>query len=218
MTAGTGLMKALLAFQQDAPALQRDAINPHFGSKFVSLESLVAATVPVANKHGLVVSQFPTVIEGQPGLRTLIIHAESGEYLEDAMLLMAAKDDPQGQGSAITYARRYALMAALGLVADEDDDGQLAVRRTPGAAPPTDGRENPSPVSSEAKAAPEASPAQLAHIKALISDCAKLRKTTQKAVTDALVNDGYSLTGLSDAKAGELVTKLETWAKNLAKA
>jgi len=79
-------------------------------------------------------------------------------------------------------------------------------------------RRSASPVSSEAKAAPEASPAQLAHIKALISDCAKLRKTTQKAVTDALENDGYSLTGLSDAKAGELVTKLETWQKNLAKA
>ena len=218
MTAGTGLMKALLAFQQDAPALQRDAINPHFRSKFVSLESLVAATVPVANKHGLVVSQFPTVIEGLPGLRTLIIHAESGEYLEDAMLLMAAKDDPQGQGSAITYARRYALMDALGLVADEDDDGQRAVRRTPGAAPPTDGRENPSPVSQEAKAAPEASPAQLAHIKALISDCAKLRKTTQAKVIEALENDGYDHAHPSEAMAGELVTKLETWAKNLAKA
>lgn len=142
----SALAQALLAFQADAPALQRDAINPHFRSKFISLESLMTAVVPVANKHGLVITQFPTVVDGQPALRTRIVHAESGESLEDRMLLMPAKTDPQGQGSAITYARRYALMAALGLVADEDDDGNAASksgaeprRSTPAASVKTGG-------------------------------------------------------------------------------
>lgn len=125
------LAKALLAFQKAAPDLQRDAINPHFGKKFLSLNGLMDKVLPVANECGLVISQWPCVIENgdsgpKPALRTIITHAESGEVSTDVMLLMPGKDDPQGQGSAITYARRYSLMAALGLVADEDDDGNAA--------------------------------------------------------------------------------------------
>lgn len=120
------LEQALLAAQGDMPHLQRDAINPHFKSKFISLDTLMENVLPVLNKHGLVLLQLPTTVDGQPALRTRLVHAESGEGLEDTMLLMAAKDDPQGQGSAITYARRYSLMSTLGLVADEDDDGNKA--------------------------------------------------------------------------------------------
>jgi hypothetical protein len=56
----------------------------------------------------------------------VLVHGESGEQMEGTMLLQAAKNDPQGQGSAITYAKRYALMALCGLSADEDDDGNKA--------------------------------------------------------------------------------------------
>lgn len=126
------LAKALLAFQKDAPEIQRDALNPHFGNRFPSLEGLMGKVLPTANKCGLVVTQFPTTVENgggpKPALRTRITHADTGEFLEDVMLLMPGKEDPQGQGSAITYARRYSLMAALGLVADEDDDGNAATR------------------------------------------------------------------------------------------
>lgn len=131
------IAKALLEFQADAPALQRDAINPHFKSKFISLENLMSQVIPIANKHGLVISQFPTTLDGQPALRTRITHAESGEHIEDVMLLQAGKQDPQAQGSAITYARRYALMAGLGLVADEDDDGARASEKAPATEKPT---------------------------------------------------------------------------------
>jgi hypothetical protein len=132
----SALAVALLAFQQSAPDLHRDATNPHFGNKFLSMEGLMGKVLPVANGCGLVVTQFPTTVNGQgpkPALRTRITHAESGEFLEDVMLLMPGKDDPQGQGSAITYARRYSLMAALGLVADEDDDGNAAARSGAGS-------------------------------------------------------------------------------------
>lgn len=125
------LGKALLAFQSDMPALQRDAINPHFRNRHVSLENLMGHVLPKLNAAGLVVMQMPTVsrepgVGSVPALRTTILHAESGESIEDVMLLMPGKQDPQGQGSAITYARRYALMSALGLVADEDDDGNAS--------------------------------------------------------------------------------------------
>jgi hypothetical protein len=88
--------------------------------------------LPVLNSNGLLLLQLPTTVGGEPALRTSIVHEETGESIEDTMLLVLAKDDPQGQGSAITYARRYALMAALGLVADEDDDAEAATKKSRG--------------------------------------------------------------------------------------
>ena len=116
------LAKALVAFQAEAPALPLDGVNPHYGNRFTTLDALVTSVRPVLAKHGLSFVQLPTHYDGQPALRTVLLH-ESGERLEDVMLLKEAKPDPQGQGSALTYARRYALAATLGLVADEDDDG-----------------------------------------------------------------------------------------------
>src|SRR3990167_4215492 len=221
------LAAALAKAQSEFPPIERRktvTVTTKTGGQYkfayAPLDEILAAVKPALSENGLALSQLLSNLDGKPALRTMLLHA-SGGFLEDICPLpVNGGESAQEIGSAITYLRRYAAVAILGIATEEDDDGNAASgnRRTSGAAPPTDGRENPSPVSSEAKAAPEASPAQLAHIKALISDCAKLRKTTQKAVTDALVNDGYSLTGLSDAKAGELVTKLETWQKNLAKA
>lgn len=84
-------------------------------------------------KHGLVWITKPTLVPAQdgallPALTYTLTHAESGHGISATMLLEQAKRDPQGQGSAITYARRYALMAVLGLVADEDDDGNASSR------------------------------------------------------------------------------------------
>lgn len=129
------LLSSLLAVQKDAPALQKTKINPAFKSKYVSLDSLMEQIVPVLNSHGLVWTTLPTRDEqGQPALTYRLIHAESGEAIDGTMPLMLAKSDPQGQGSAITYARRYSLMAVLGLVADEDDDGNKASNRKSAAA------------------------------------------------------------------------------------
>jgi hypothetical protein len=128
------LAEALLAVQADTPALQKNAINPHFRNRYISLDALMEQTLPVLNKHGVVLLQHPTQVEGLPALRTKLLHAASGEFDEDTMLLSAAKPDPQGQGSAITYARRYSLMSILGLVADEDDDGNAGSGGEPKAA------------------------------------------------------------------------------------
>lgn len=126
MTAGT-LFDDLLAAQGEMPNLQKTGLNPHFGNKYVPLEELMEKVIPVLNKHGLVLMQLPTVVDGHAGLTSSLIH-RSGERIESTMLLMCAKDDPQGQGSAITYARRYALMSMLGLSADADDDAQRSMQ------------------------------------------------------------------------------------------
>ena len=126
------LSQALVAAQADMPALQRNALNPHFSSKFISLDSLLENVLPVLNKHDLALIQTPTVLDGEPALTTRLWHGATGEFIEDTMLLVMDKSNPQGQGSGITYARRYSLQAILGLAAEQDDDGNAA----------TAGREN----------------------------------------------------------------------------
>lgn len=127
------LPEALLAAQKNAPALQKDSINPHFGNKFVSLDSLLHNILPVLNDAGLVVTQWPTFNSelGRHSLVTRVTHAATGESVSEEMLLNVGKDDMQGLGSAITYARRYALTAVLGLSADVDDDANSAPTEKP---------------------------------------------------------------------------------------
>jgi ERF superfamily len=128
--ASGGIYAALLAVQKAAPALQKNAINPHFGNKYVSLDSLMPQILPLLNENGLVLMQPPTHFEGAPALTTIITHPASGESVEFTMPLILDKQNSQGQGSAITYARRYALLSILGLVADVDDDGAKASTST----------------------------------------------------------------------------------------
>lgn len=120
------LAEALVAFQADAPKIALDAENPHFRSKFPSLAGVMDTVRPALAKQSLGLMQLPSVVEGQPALTTRLVHGPSGESVESTMLLLPAKSDPQGQGSALTYARRYAVLGLLGLVGDEDDDGNAA--------------------------------------------------------------------------------------------
>jgi hypothetical protein len=139
------LLEAILAVQRAAPKLQKNAINPHFKSRFISLDTLMGEVMPLVNGQDLVWLTLPGRDEHGPTLDYQLIHAPSGEKLDGRMSLMLAKADPQGQGSAITYARRYSLMAVLGLVADEDDDGNSASRKAdkPAARKPANGSTPP---------------------------------------------------------------------------
>jgi hypothetical protein len=119
------LAKALLAAQAEFSAVPKGSDNPFFKSKYAALPDVVKHAGPVLSKHGLAVSQFVDNVNGEDALTTYLIHS-SGEWISHSMLLHLVKNDPQAQGSAITYARRYSYMAALGLVADEDDDGNAA--------------------------------------------------------------------------------------------
>lgn len=116
---------ALVAMQADLPVITKNAENPHFKSKFADLASIIQAVRPVLVKHGFAVTQLPGQRKGQPTLVTVLWHA-SGGSVRSEMLLCMAKNDPQGQGSALTYARRYALSSILGLATEEDDDGNAA--------------------------------------------------------------------------------------------
>lgn len=114
---------ALAAAQGEMPAAPLDGKNPHFGSRYATLTALVSTARPVLAKHGLSIIQG----RGDAGcIDTLILHTSGQWIVAEGVPMKPTKDDPQGVASAITYARRYGLAAAVGLVADDDDDGNAA--------------------------------------------------------------------------------------------
>lgn len=114
---------ALIKFHGAVGKIPKDAKNPFFKSKYATLSSILDAISTPLETAGLSYSQLP---DGNNGLTTILMHSESGEYLQSTYEMHPAKNDPQGIGSAITYARRYALGAILGLNIDDDDDGNAA--------------------------------------------------------------------------------------------
>lgn len=120
------LTAALIEFHRSEVSVPKSATNPFFKSKYADLWTIKAACDPVLSGLGLVVTQFPGTSEMSGStLITRLAHL-SGEFMEAETPLLLTKDDPQAQGSAITYMRRYAYSAILGIVADPDDDGNAA--------------------------------------------------------------------------------------------
>lgn len=125
-----GLMPALLAVQAASSTLPKDKTNPHFGSRFTPLDTIVEIIGPLLAEHGLVWTTLPgRDDDGTPILDYRLIHASTGETLSGRMPLYLGKQDAQSMGSALTYARRYSISAVLNLVADEDEDGNGAARQ-----------------------------------------------------------------------------------------
>ena len=122
------LAKALAAAQGEFQAVPREADNPFFKSKYADLPSVVMAASPILSKHGLSVSQLPD-FDGTHDLLTTTIMHESGQWLEASARLHLLKSDPQAQGSATTYMRRYAFAGGVGIVTEADDDAEAASGR-----------------------------------------------------------------------------------------
>lgn len=120
------LVKAQKGF---SPALKQSN-NPHFRSKYADLATCVEAVIDALNNNGIALMQMTHECQDGVTVETVFIHA-SGELLSAGKLhVPAVKHDAQGYGSALTYARRYSLMAACG-IAPEDDDGNAAVKTPP---------------------------------------------------------------------------------------
>jgi hypothetical protein len=127
----TALVKAQREF---GPAL-KTSTNPHFRSRYADLSACVEAVLDALNNNGIYLMQLTEEHEGGVKVSTTFIH-ESGEQISGGSLFMpATKHDAQGFGSALSYARRYSLMAACG-IAPEDDDGNLASKTAPPQAAP----------------------------------------------------------------------------------
>lgn len=125
----TTISAALLKFQGAVDGVGKNSVNPGFKSKYANLENVVDTARPALQVVGIVFLQSGgAIVEGVMAMSTRLIHAESGEWIEGTMDIALGKRDPQGVGSAQTYAQRYHLMAMLGLP-PVDDDGEAAIDR-----------------------------------------------------------------------------------------
>jgi hypothetical protein len=116
---------ALIQAQSEFRIAIKDVKNPFFKSLYADLESIVNAVQPALTKNGLGFIQPISLVDGLMVITTTIIHT-SGQSISSIYPIDPVKKDPQGYGSAITYARRYALSAMLGVVTGDDDDGNAA--------------------------------------------------------------------------------------------
>lgn len=121
------LAKSLSAVQGKLTYAKKDSKNPFFKSNYADLESVWDACRDLLSSNGLAVSQFPGLyseLDKSMSLTTILTH-HSGEWISQEMSVPVSKVDPQGSGSALTYMRRYALAAVVGVV-QADDDGNAA--------------------------------------------------------------------------------------------
>jgi hypothetical protein len=142
------LAKAMCAAQAELKNPPKDSVNPHYKSKYADLATVRDTVIPVLAKHGLSLLQLPSELGTDSALTTLLAHT-SGEWVETTIRLRPVKNDPQGVGSALTYARRYALQSVAGVAAEDDDDGHAGSQQrqakpaapvnAPGAHLPPDG-------------------------------------------------------------------------------
>lgn len=116
--------KAFVAAQKATESVKKAATNPAFKTKYADLSQVVEGVIPALNGAGVGVLQFPSYDGELVGVATTFLH-ESGSSVTATLHLRPSKSDPQGVGSAITYARRYSLLAMTG-AAPEDDDGNAA--------------------------------------------------------------------------------------------
>jgi len=105
------LLKSLAEAKLEFPAFDKKGKNPHFKSDFITLGQIQSSVTSILAKHKLVITQHV----GENACTTILNHFETGESLECSIPLIISKNDMQGLGSAITYARRYGLMTLLGI-------------------------------------------------------------------------------------------------------
>lgn len=123
------LAKAMAKAQGDLGPVLKDKTNPAFRSKYADLGAVLEAILPALNQAGLSLVQSPSYDGSLVGVTSILLH-ESGEWMEATLHMKPVKMDPQGIGSCITYARRYAALAIAG-AAPEDDDGNAASAAEP---------------------------------------------------------------------------------------
>ena len=121
------LAKAMLKVQQALTPACKDAENPFVKNRYASLNSVIEACRDALTAQSIWVAQYPVATDpGHLGLVTKLVHGDSGQWQSSVMVMPLPKNDPQGYGSALTYARRYGLATMVGMVTEIDDDAEAA--------------------------------------------------------------------------------------------
>lgn len=144
---GKAIAAALVKAQAEYGPALKSSQNPHYKSKYADLASCVEAVVGALNKHGIAFMQRVLPCDNGVTVETVFIHT-SGETLSSGALhVPVQKNDAQGYGSALTYARRYSLMSACGIAPEDDDGNAASAKQAPAAVVK---HEKPSPAPKEA--------------------------------------------------------------------
>jgi hypothetical protein len=158
------IAKALLIAQGNMDEVFKSSTNPHFRSKYADLPSCINAVKPALQAAGIALLQAATsnADASVVFVETMFLH-ESGEWVRSRLGLRPVKTDPQGAGSAITYGRRYTVLAMCGVAPEEDDDGNRASGRAiTSVEPPSRPAPRPQPAAPPRKP-PVPPPAPPAH-------------------------------------------------------
>jgi hypothetical protein len=121
---------ALAKAQSENGTVHKDAKNPFFKSNYASLAQVWETVRPALTANGLSVVQLPSHDESGYYVESMLIHS-SGQWIKSRLYMKPVKEDPQGIGSLISYARRYALQSLVMVCSDDlDDDGEMAMGRS----------------------------------------------------------------------------------------
>ena len=144
------IFSALLKAQEGFTAIIKKSTNPAFKSKYANLEAVLDAVTPALNANGLFLTQETSRVDNMIEVKTIVFNAAGEKFEGGVTCLPIVKNDAQGVGGAITYARRYSLKTMFAL-AEEDDDGNAASRK-PSTPPP---QPQPQPQKEEYEIKPE---------------------------------------------------------------
>ncbi len=128
------IITKLMAARADIQPIKKSGTNPHFKSKYATLEGVIEAVTEPLEKHCFLLMHRTISNEHGKSITTELVH-ESGESFVTAIPLVLAKNDMQGLGSAITYARRYGIMSILNLPTEDDDGNEASKHQKPKLAP-----------------------------------------------------------------------------------
>jgi hypothetical protein len=187
------LSGALVRALAEIDGVTKDKVNPHFKSKYADLASALETVRPVFAKFDLAVTQETSPSEDGVIVETVVLHASGDDRRFGKLFVPANKRDAQGFGSALTYAKRYSLLTALG-IPTEDDDGNAAARSAPQRAT-TNG--NAQPITDEQR-----------------SLMTSLIPAAGKTVQDIVEAYGVSsIAELTQSKAAAAIARLQSLAK-----
>lgn len=186
---------ALIKFNSQVSKIAKDATNPFHKNNYATLDQIIDEIRPVLNENKLAIMQNVSGEDGVVTVRTTLIH-ESGEWLQSTgTTLRLVKNDPQGAGAGITYARRYDLCAFLSLNTGDDDDGNSA-----------------SGINTKKSNEKVISPKQIGEIKTKALELARLRKVSVDEIYKALkIRD---ITEVTKNHANESLEALNKWIEN----